>query len=55
MKGPGNVMLIQKRIQKADTFVHQEYSNKYVHGGKGFFYMVGENANYQSGIFILIN
>ena len=43
MKGPGNVMLIQKRIQMVDTFIHQEYSSKYVHGGKVvFFYMVGE-------------
>ena len=36
-------MLIQKRIQMVDTFIHQEYSSKYVHGGKVvFFYMVGE-------------
>ena len=36
-------MLTEKRIQMIDTFIHQEYSNKYVHGGKVlFFYMEGE-------------
>lgn len=45
MKGQANVMFGSKENTKLDTFIDQEYSNKYVQGGKvGFFHRVGEKS-----------